>query len=326
MNVLFLNRAKENGRFSFEELFKTIKSNLNNKIVIKDYYHNKKLSLFKNIKLIKNINSDIIHITGGVGFYSLFLPTKKTILTIHDTNHYETDLKGIKKWIFGLIYYKLPIKNVKYVTVVSNQTKNKLIQLFNTPKNKVIVIPNCYPNKFTEHPKAIINEPIKILQIGTKQNKNLNRLITALENLNVELTIIGKIPSSLTNKLSDLNINYNNKFNLSHSEIYQEYIDTDIVSFISLKEGFGLPIIEANRVGRAVITSNCSSMPEVAGDAACLVDPLNVESIRLGFEKLINDNIYRRELIEKGYKNALRFSPKNIADLYSSVYQKAINE
>lgn len=319
MKILFLHRSKNFG-YSFEELFTTIKQNLSN-CEIEDFYDKTYPSFWTNLKAIKKLKSDVIHITGGVGYYALFLPTHKTILTVHDTNHYEFDLKGIKKWLYGWLIYKLPIKNVKYVTTVSEHTKNNLIRFFGVNKDKIKVIPNCYPEEFKNSPKIKLSKPVRILQIGTKPNKNIPRLVESIKELNIELTIIGKLSPSIINLLQESNINYINKFNLSRNEIYKEYIYTDIVVFVSLREGFGLPIIEANAIGRPVISSNCSSMPEVANNSAHLVNPTNVIEIRHGIEKIINDENYRNVLIENGLKNARYYSPKLIADKYMSLYQ-----
>ena len=82
-----------------------------------------------------------------------------------------------------------------------------------------------------------------------------------------------------------------------------------------------MPIVEAQIVGRPVVTSNCASMPEVAGDAAVLVDPFSVTSIREGFLKIITDDEYRRELVERGFSNAKRFDNVAIARQYISIYE-----
>jgi len=76
----------------------------------------------------------------------------------------------------------------------------------------------------------------------------------------------------------------------------------------SFYEGFGLPILEAQAAGCPVITSNVSSLPEVAGQAAILVDPNNVEQISQAMYKIINDEKLRKDLIFKGYANVKRFS------------------
>ncbi|TAK46420.1 MAG: glycosyltransferase, partial [Saprospiraceae bacterium] len=80
--------------------------------------------------------------------------------------------------------------------------------------------------------------------------------------------------------------------------------------------------LEANAAGRAVLTSRVSSMPYVAGDAACLVDPFDPSSIREGIDKIIHDDKYRQGLIENGYKNITRFTPDRIAGMYCDLYLK----
>ena len=319
MKILFLHRAKSFGGHSFEELFTTIKQHLKN-CDYQDFYDKTYPSFWKNLKAIKKIESDVIHITGGIGYYALFLPTHKTILTVHDTNHYEFDLKGIKKWLYGWIIYKLPIKNVSYVTTVSEHTKNNLIRFFNIDEHKIKVIPNCYPAEFKPVVKDDFSNPVRILQIGTKPNKNIPRLVEAIKEFDVELTIIGKLSNELINTLTEHKINFVNKVNLSREEIHQEYIYCDIVAFVSLHEGFGLPIIEANAIGRTVITSNISSMPEVANKAAHFVNPLNVSDIKNGIVELIENKPYRMQLIQNGFINAAKYHPIKIAEEYRSLY------
>ena len=83
-----------------------------------------------------------------------------------------------------------------------------------------------------------------------------------------------------------------------------------------------MPIVEANCVERPVLTSNISSMLEVAGDAACLADPYNIDAIRKGLLRIINDDKFREQLIINGRKNRLRFDGQVIADAYYEIYKK----
>ncbi len=92
--------------------------------------------------------------------------------------------------------------------------------------------------------------------------------------------------------------------------------------FASTFEGFGMPIVEAQRIGRCVVTSNISSMPEVAGNGACFVDPFSVNSIREGLLKVIADSKFRLELIENGLINCRRFTEEKIAEAFYHVYDK----
>jgi glycosyltransferase involved in cell wall biosynthesis len=99
------------------------------------------------------------------------------------------------------------------------------------------------------------------------------------------------------------------------------YSDCDLVFFASTYEGFGLPILEAQAVGRAVITSNICSMPEVAGAGARLVDPFDAQQIRAAISEIREDTEYRDGLIEAGFQNIKRFSPAKAAEGYLRVYR-----
>lgn len=104
------------------------------------------------------------------------------------------------------------------------------------------------------------------------------------------------------------------------------YSQCMIFLYPSLRESFGIPILEAMGSGAPVITSNTSSMPEIAGDAALLIDPFNPDEIRNAMIRLMNDAILRKEMIDKGVAQAARFSWRKMAEdvkeLYQSVYQE----
>lgn len=324
MKILLVHRAQNENRHSFEELFNSITKELSKEVSVINYYQNKTISTLANIKAIKKIDCDIIHLTGGLGFYTPFLPKRKTILTIHDTNHYEFDLRGLKKWLFGWMFFKIPSLFVNQLTTVSEHTKHNLIRFFNIDEHKIKVIPNCYPAEFKRVVKDNFSNPVRILQIGTKPNKNIPRLVEAIKELNVELTIIGKLSNELINTLTKYKINFVNKVNLSREEIHQEYIYCDIVAFVSLHEGFGLPIIEANAIGRTVITSNLSSMPEVANKAAHFVNPFAIEDIKNSFNQIINNADYRKSLVENGWENAQLYTSKIVAKKYKNLYTEIL--
>ena len=104
------------------------------------------------------------------------------------------------------------------------------------------------------------------------------------------------------------------------------YYRSDIVTFVSTYEGFGVPILEANALGRPVITSNTTAMPEVAGDGALIVDPSKPEQIRQAIIRLIEDDNLRNELVFKGYQNVQRFKPEMVAAKYEQLYKRVVEE
>jgi glycosyltransferase involved in cell wall biosynthesis len=95
-----------------------------------------------------------------------------------------------------------------------------------------------------------------------------------------------------------------------------------MVVFASLYEGFGLPILEAQAMGRPVITSNFGAMREAAGDAALLVDPYSVEEIRAAILRIKNEPQLREELVRKGRENVERFRPEAVARQYAEIYRR----
>ena len=150
----------------------------------------------------------------------------------------------------------------------------------------------------------------------------MHRLVEALRGLTCHLDIVGPIDESLKHALQANSVSYTGYGRLSDEQILERYREADIISFVSTYEGFGMPIVEAQCIERVCVTSNCSSMPEVAGAGACLVDPWSIESIRAGFVRVINDAGFRHDLIQNGRANCGRFAETEIASAYAVLYFK----
>jgi glycosyltransferase involved in cell wall biosynthesis len=265
---------------------------------------------------------DINHITGDVNYVASLLKKRKTILTLHDLGRLH-ETSGIKRRILKLFWYTIPFSKTSYLTANSQATKNDIIQLTDYNAEKIPVIHICINQSFQFNIKAFNQENPRILHIGTAPNKNLNRLIIALKNINCTLVIIGKINSDIKSLIKEHQITTECHENrLTDLEILYQYEKCDILSMVSTFEGFGMPIIEANAVGRAVICGNTSSMPEIAKDSALMIDPYKVDEITDGFKKLINDEKLRNNLIKNGLQNHLRFQPKQLATSYATLYDK----
>jgi glycosyltransferase involved in cell wall biosynthesis len=135
------------------------------------------------------------------------------------------------------------------------------------------------------------------------------------------LVILGPCDPETTDALTANGIDFEVLGSLSLEALVEQYELADLVSFVSTHEGFGMPILEANAVGRPVICGNTTSMPEVAGDAACIVDPYDVGAIRAGIERIITDDAYREELVLRGLENVNRFDPDLISRQYLEIYR-----
>ena len=272
----------------------------------------------------KGWSPGVNHITGDIHYISLLMPRSRTILTIHDlvSLHNPTLNPLVKRLVYYLWYY-LPLRRLKYVTCISEATKADLIKFFPFAEGKITVIPNPVSARFTEMERVDNSKPV-ILHLGTRSNKNLERVIEALSGLRCHLRIIGKLTERQSEQLRASGIEWSNADSLSDEEILQEYKKCDIVSFPSLFEGFGMPVIEGQASGRAVVTSDIEPMRSIAGDGAVLVDPTDIHSIRRGFESVINDDKLRRRCIAAGLKNSGNYTEKNISNLYKRLYDKVL--
>ena len=265
---------------------------------------------------------DVNHICGDVHFIAAGLTKSKTILTICDLTILDY-YGGIKQKLIKWLWYDWPLQHAEIITVISESTKRSLIDRCRVKDpDKVFVVPVAISPQFQPLSKLVNSECPRILQVGTNRQKNIERLCEALAGMVCHLHIVGRLADSHRTALAKNNISFSNSQNLTEQQIYQAYCDCDVVSFASTAEGFGMPIVEAQFVERPVVTSNCSSMPEVAGAGACLVDPLDVASIRAGIQRVLNDQGYRETLIEAGRINRQRFSLDTIAAQYMELYRK----
>lgn len=281
-------------------------------------------SRLQNCRWAARLRGDLFHITGDIHYVALALDGRRTILTVHDCFALAR-LHGVRRAILKRYWFDLPAARVAAITVVSEETKRQLERWAPTAKGKIVVIPNAVSPIFQPNARETLSSRPRILQIGTAPNKNLARMFDALKGIDCELCIVGKLGEDDRQRLLASGIPYTCEENLSEVEIYRCYCQADIVSFPSTYEGFGLPIIEAQWVERPVVTSNCSSMPEVAGGAACMVDPFDVASIRNGFLKVIEDQEFRKSLVAAGRRNRERFSYQTVADQYATLYEQVLN-
>ncbi len=329
MRITYIFRHQSNER-SIERVFEPIIQYMNDQghLVKKDFAKSYKFwpfSLFYNMvryavySYLKKDN--IFHITGDVQYVSCFMNPSNTIMTIHDciSLHNENTPIWLKKLVYKL-WYEIPLKRLKTITCISNATYQDIISFFPWAKDKLRIIPNPISPDFKPITKDFNKIQPRILHVGTRSNKNLERVIQALNGISCKLIIIGVLSEEQKCLLKKYKISYENRFHISDKEIITEYIRADIISFPSLFEGFGMPIIEGQTIGRPVLTSNREPMSFIAGQNAALVYPESVESIRNGFLKLINSKDYYDKVVENGLINAEKYNIKTIVSKYLEIY------
>ena len=327
MEVVYFHRAKGQG-VSIERLFDHIRLALPEDVAIKVKYlpsgGTHPLNLLRNIWFAFRHQGEVNHITGDCHYIALAMNPRRTVLTIHDCGHLRS-FNGVKKWLYKTIWFDLPGRFAGYVTTISDFTKSQLIERVGSVYDKAKVIENCVDPAFhnAQAKESKCNDNL-LLQVGTKENKNLILVAESLRGLKVHLRIIGRLSKEQQMALELNQIDYSCVYGISDEELLKEYRYASVVLAVSTYEGFGLPVIEAQAIGCPVVTSNLSPMKDVAGGAAVLVDPFDTDSIRAGVEKVLGSIKLRSALIAKGTVNAARFSQFSIAEHYNELYNEIV--
>jgi len=311
--------------FSIERVYKSVRSALSSDHHSVEWVCRNSSSGFlprlRDAWAARKAQGDVNHVTGDTHYLTYFLDRRRTVLTIHDLVSIERS-SGMKRLALWFLWFWLPVWRSHLVVTVSEATRQALLKAVRCSPDKVLVIHNPISEEFKRVARVFNAECPRILQIGTKLNKNILRVAEALSGLQCKLIIVGQLTPEIVDALQKNKIDYENYVGLDREALVDQYAKADILMFASTYEGFGLPIIEANAVGRPVLTSNLPPMTEVAEEAACLVNPYDTGSIRAGVLRIVNDSAYRENLVAAGYQNALRFRAKNVAEKYARVYRQ----
>lgn len=277
-------------------------------------------ALWTNIRYARKRVEGLAHVTGDAQYLATFLPRDRTVLTIHDCGTLE-NLRGWKKFLYKWVWVKLPCRAAARVTVISEATREAVERTIGPIGSKLSVVENCATVAMGRTPRPFNASCPRILQIGSGHHKNLDNLIRAVDGLDCELHIVGRLSEEIRAEMERREIRFKNEFAVSDERLQEIFHEGDILFFASRHEGFGLPILEGNEVGIPVITSNRFSMPWVAGSAAVIVDPESPSEIRTALQRIIGDPGLRRELVRKGFENTKRFSVEAVAEKYGRIYR-----
>lgn len=255
-----------------------------------------------------------------------FLPRKiKSIITVHDLVAFlHPALHQIKATILEKLFFRLSLSRCAHVLTPSQNTKKDLMKFFKCADKKITVTPLGVSPEFFEKPKNMqavkekYNLPDEfILTIsGFEPRKNVGVLIDAMDEVaqkspKIKLVIVGGKgwkSTGLQKKISQKKHNVIHIENCPPRELSAFYHLAKVFVYPSLYEGFGLPPLEALASGCPVICSNTSSLPEVCGDAALMVDPDNKSELAHTLEELLKDESLSKSLHEKGSVQAKKFS------------------
>lgn len=263
--------------------------------------------------------------------FPLFIP-KKAVITIHDVafRSFKECYSTFDYWLLDSSTKKA-VKKAWHIIVPSEATKKDLIDFYHCKPEKIVVIPHGAPEvprllqwKEKDTKKMLEQfhlqqDDLYVFYVGRLEaKKNLARLVEGFHRFLREypdwkLVMAGKQGVGFQDIWAKVE-----EFGLQKQVIMPGYVTEQeklfllsgarIIAFPSLYEGFGLPVLEGFAIRRPVLTSNISSMPEVAGGAAHLVNPLKAEEIGVGLKRLASDGFYVNQLITKGDEQLQKYS------------------
>lgn len=292
-------------------------------------------------RFLQKAHIDVMHVPNLVPILNPAIPT---VVTIHDLAEFQVAKysrvrQAYRKWVPRTI-----AKNAQRVIVVSESSKDDLYKFTGYPKDRIDV---TYEASAID-PQYIVQERIVckqrfgidgeyLLNVGsTLPHKNHRTLIRAFEYVkkrrktSLKLVLVGD-----REKKEALVASMGLDEVIRDDIIFTGYVPDDMLPtlyhyaaayvFPSTYEGFGLTVLDAMRFGTPVITSNISSLPEVAGDAALLIDPLDTDELAQAIISILDDNSLRQHLSVRGRQQAATFSWESCARLTLRAYQQAID-
>ncbi len=275
-----------------------------------------------------------VFVLAKFGFWS-----SSIIQVLHDFIPYvfpdDSELKGTRK-IFEN-YKKYLSKAPRRYIADSQSTKKDAAEFWQIRKQDVDVV---HLGSFVKlkSPRTHFNNKKVLIVSDVSPHKNHFRLLQAFEMVHqkhpdAELTIVGNIGEHVRARFNSTLEEVTNRNpgipislcgHLTDDEIVALYRDAAVFVYPSLYEGFGLPVLEAMAQGCPVITSNVSSLPEVVGDAAVLIDPLNTTELAQAMIKVLTDDELKREMSIKGINRAKLFSWERTAERYVEVFDRVL--
>ncbi len=286
--------------------------------------------------------------TGAVDLYhatDFVLPptrARHTLLTVHDLSFVrvpETASPSLKAYLDVVV--PRSVRRADHILANSQATKDDLVALYDTPADKITVLLSGVDARFrpTDDPSirqkyALPDRPY-LFSVGTVQpRKNYVRLIQSLAVLrergrDIDLVIAGGkgwLDDPIYAAIQKLKLDdYVHLIGFADdADLPALYSAALITAVPSLYEGFGIPVLESMACGTPVVTSTISSLPEVAGDAALLVDPTDLDALIAALDRLIGSESLRREFAARGLARAQTFTWERSAQQLNDIYRRLL--
>jgi len=272
---------------------------------------------------LKSLKADILF---SPGFVCPFIKPIKYVTVIHDMTFFShPQVHTFFKKIYFPFMIKQSLKKSEKIISVSYNTKKEILKYSNIQENKVIVT-HLSANKFPQNRINDENELLAkkynieteyLLFVGMiEPRKNISLIIEALDKISdkqIKLVVVGEkgwMINNLFEMIKSRGIEDRIIFTgfIDDKELEIFYKNAKIFLYPSFYEGFGIPILEAMSAGCPVITSNISSLPEVAGNAAILINPQKPNELTDSINRVLDNSELRTDLITKGFENAKKFS------------------
>jgi glycosyltransferase involved in cell wall biosynthesis len=238
------------------------------------------------------------------------------VFTIHDLNHIDrSENSSFLKRLYYQWIMRRACRHAQAVLTVSEFSKRRIVDWSGIRAERVINVGNGVDAEYSPSASAYRPGYSYVLSVSNrKAHKNEPRLIEAFSRASisdeVRLLFTGAPTKAVLETIAQCKLEQRVTFigRVAEADLPGLYRGALALAFPSLYEGFGLPVIEAMACGCPVLTSNTTSLPEVAGDAAVLVDPTSVQAIAEGISAVCNDELLRADMIRKGYLQAASFS------------------
>ena len=247
-----------------------------------------------------------------------------------------------KRYYFPFMIKK-SVRNSDLIISVSENTKREIIKYIDIKPEKIrvtLLAANIFPIEKIKNEKDFLRDKYRIdtnflLFVGMiEPRKNIELIIASLEKIddeNIKLVIVGKkgwMFENLYREISRRKLEKRIIFAgyVPDEELVYFYRNAEIFVYPSYYEGFGIPVLEAMKSGCPVITSNISSLPEVAGNAAILIDPNREEELTIAINLILIDKTVRENMIKKGFDNSAEFDWEKTAERSLEIFKNVVAE